>query len=275
LSRDRSQPAIAGATAVAELGRSLSPKSVNAIVDALSDSDPMARVAALEALEGLPPEQRWQAAHKLLRDPVRVVRMRAAGLLAAIRPESLGPTDRSDLQRASDEYFSAQRHNADDPAAQVNLGNFYAARGDRKRAEEAYRAALDLDPNWVPAYVNLADLMRALNRDDESEKILRAGITRQPKAAALYHSLGLAQVRQKDLPGALASLKRALDLAPKETRYSYVYAVALQSAGREREAVTTIEAALKRAPGDRALNELREQLSKANDAGRKARLGEK
>jgi hypothetical protein len=66
-----------------------------------------------------------------------------------------------------------------------------------------------------------------------------------------------------------------LDLAPKETRYSYVYAVALQSAGREREAVTTIEAALKRAPGDRALNELREQLSKANDAGRKARLGEK
>src|SRR4029434_2897634 len=150
-----------------------------------------------------------------------------AGLLAAIRPESLGPTDRSDLQRASDEYFSAQRHNADDPAAQVNLGNFYAARGDRKRAEEAYRAALDLDPNWVPAYVNLADLMRALNRDDESEKILRAGITRQPKAAALYHSLGLAQVRQKDLPGALASLKRALDLAPKETRYSYVYAVGL------------------------------------------------
>ena len=144
----------------------------------------------------MPPEQRWQIAHHLLRDPVRAVRMRAAALLAEVRSESLAPDERKELQKASDEYLSAQKFNADDPAAWVNLGSFHAARGEGKRAEEAYRAALALDPRWVPAYVNLADLMRATNRDDESEKVLRAGITRQPKAAALYHSLGLAQARQ-------------------------------------------------------------------------------
>jgi predicted Zn-dependent protease len=211
----------------------------------------MVRGAALEALGQIPLVQRWQAAHKLLRDPVRVVRMRAAGLLAAIRPETLAPADRTDLQRASDEYVAAQRHNADDPAAQVNLGNFYAARGDGKQTEEAYRAALDLDPNWVPAYVNLADLMRAMNRDSEGEKILRAGIARQPKAAALYQSLGLAQVRQKNLPDALVSLKRAMDLAPKEARYGYVYAVALHSTGKAEEAIARLKRILLEHPAER------------------------
>jgi Flp pilus assembly protein TadD len=43
-------------------------------------------------------------------------------------------------------------------------------------------------------------------------------------------------VRQKNLPDAIVSLKRAMDLAPKEARYGYVYAVALDSAGRKRGA---------------------------------------
>ena len=155
MSRNHGQPAIARATAVAELGNRLSQQTFNAVVDALNDPDPMVRVAALEALEQIPPEQRLEAAHKLLRDPMRVVRMRAAGLLAGVRSENLASAARADMEKASEEYLAAQRHNADDPAAQVNLGNFYAARGDGKRAEETYRAALDLDPNWVPAYVNL------------------------------------------------------------------------------------------------------------------------
>jgi predicted CXXCH cytochrome family protein len=261
LSRELGQPAIARATAVAELGRRLSQQSFSAVVDALNDSDPMVRAAAVASLERVSPEQRWQLAHHLLRDPVRAVRMRVAGLLADVRPESLALADRVELQSASEEYLAAQRQNADDPAAQVNLGNFYAARGDKERAEDAYRAALDLDPKWVPAYVNLADLLRQTSRDPEGEKILRAGIARQPKAAALYHSLALAQVRQKNLPGALASLKRAVDLAPNEPRYNYVYAVALYDAGQRDEALVAINAALKRLPADRSLKELRMQFA--------------
>jgi tetratricopeptide (TPR) repeat protein len=218
LARDGEQPAVARATAVAELGSRLTPRSIGAVANSLHDSDPLVRAAALDALEHVQPEQRWQIAHDLLRDPVRAVRMRAAGLLAAIRTERLAPEERNQLQKASEEYLAAQKFNADDPAAWVNLGIFFVARGDSNKAEEAYRAALALDPGWVPAYVNLADLMRVTNREDEGEKILRAGIARQPKAAALHHSLGLVQVRQKNLPAALASLKRATELAPENSR---------------------------------------------------------
>ena len=68
-------------------------------------------------------------------------------------------------------------------------------------------------------------------------------------------------MRQKHLSEALASLKRAMELAPDDARFSYVYAVALHGAGHTREAKATVETALKRAPGDPALNELRSQLA--------------
>jgi Flp pilus assembly protein TadD/cytochrome c553 len=251
LTRDAAQPAIARATAVTELGSRLTPRSIGAVADSLHDSDPLVRAAALDALEHVQPEQRWQIAHDLLRDPVRAVRMRAAGLLAGVRTDSLAPEERNELQKASEEYLAAQKFNADDPAAWVNLGIFYLARADTKKAEEAYRAALALDPGWVPAYVNLADLMRAINRDGESEKILRAGTARQPKAAALHHSLGLLQVRQKNLPGALESLKRATELAPENARYSYVYAVALHSSGNSKAAITRLKNIVADHPADR------------------------
>jgi Flp pilus assembly protein TadD len=71
------------------------------------------------------------------------------------------------------------------------------------------------------------------------------------------------QVREKDMQAALASLQKAAEFAPEETRYSYVYAVALHSIGRTREALAVVGGALKRAPGDRALSELQIQLKGA------------
>ena len=260
LLRDHDQPAIARATAAVALRDWLSPQTLDALNDALSDTNPLVRMAALEALERVALETRWQLIQHLLRDPMRTVRALAASALADVPLEALAPSARADLERASNEYLAAQRQNADDPAAHVNLGNFYAARGQADSAGHAYREALALDPNWAPAYVNLADLLRRQNRDPEGAQILRAGIARVPQAAALYHSLGLLQVRQKNLSAALASLQRAAELAPEETRYSYVYAVALHSAGRTREALAVVDKALQRAPANRALSELRMQL---------------
>lgn len=260
LLRDRDQPAIARATAAMALRDWLSPEALDALRDALGDTDPLVRIAALEALERVPLEPRWQLAQHLLRDPLRTVRALAASTLADVPLEHLAPGERADFERASEEYLTSQRQNADDPAAHVNVGNFYAAQGQADRAEHAYREALTLDPNWVPAYVNLADLLRRQSRDPEGEQVLRAGIARLPQAAALYHSLGLLQVRKKDMQAALASLRRAAELAPEETRYSYVYAVALHSAGRTREARALVDQALQRTPGNRALSELRMQL---------------
>ena len=154
-----------------------------------------------------------------------------------------------------------QRFNADQPSAWVNLGDVYGARGEAQRAEDSYRTALEMDPAWIPAYVNYADWLRGTNRDADGEKILRAGLTHRPKDAALHHSLGLLLVRRKDMSAALAELGRAAELAPDNPRFSYVYAVALQSTGKHAEALAVTESALRQAPGDRELDALRRELA--------------
>ena len=171
---------------------------------------------------------------------------------------------RADMERASAEFLAAQKQNADTPEGLGNLGNFHAARGEFALAEAAYQSAIKLDPDWVPAYANLADLLRQMQRDPEAEQTLRAGLKRQPDAAALHFSLGLLQVRSKQMSAALASLRQAAALEPENAHYSYVYVVALHSAGQTREARAVLGKALKRMPGDRGLLELQGQLAAAH-----------
>jgi len=262
LIRDKDQPGIARATAASELRRRLTEATYPVLKEALADKDPLVRIGALEALDPLPVDQRWQASHQLLRDPRRVVRALTAEALAGISDRQLPANEKSDLLKASSDYLAAQKLNADQPGSLVNIGNFYAANSDDKAAELNFREALTLDPAWVPAYVNLSDFYRQTGRDAEGEKILLEGLKQQPKAAALHHSLGLLRIRQKNLPAALSSLKIAVELAPDDTHFRYVYALALHSSGRNAEAQTVVETGLHNAPGDLVLKNLKQQLTR-------------
>jgi Flp pilus assembly protein TadD len=71
------------------------------------------------------------------------------------------------------------------------------------------------------------------------------------------------QVRAKNMSAALTSLKQAVRLELDNAHYSYVYVVALHSAGQTREAQAVLGQALKRMPGDRGLLELKGQLAVA------------
>ncbi|NTV86003.1 MAG: tetratricopeptide repeat protein [Burkholderiaceae bacterium] len=261
---DPLQPTVVRATAAEELGAWLSPVSVQALARALNDPDPQVRGGALAGIANLPLEQRWQLAAPLLHDDVRMLRIEAAGQFAGVPVERMTAEQRSDMERASAEYLAAQKQNADIPEGRANLGNFYAARGEFALAEAAYQSAIKLDPDWIPAYVNLADLLRQMQRDPEAEQTLRAGLERHPDAAALNFSLGLLQVRAKNLNDAIGSLKRAAKQEPGNAHYSYVYVVALHSAGQAREAQAVLGQALKRIPGDRSLLDLKGQLAAAH-----------
>ena len=73
--------------------------------------------------------------------------------------------------------------------------------------------------------------------------------------------MGLLKIRQKNLPAALISLRTASELAPEDTHLRYVYGLALDSAGRNREAQAVVDAGLKKAPGDLLLKDLKKQLA--------------
>ncbi|MCQ8102596.1 tetratricopeptide repeat protein [Methylomonas sp. SURF-2] len=261
LVQDKSLPAIARATAISEMAARLTPEQLPVLTQALRDADPLLRAAALEALEQVPPEQRWSLAHDRLRDPVRSPRILAAAALAGLAPATISAAEQADYAAAGSEYLNSLDWNADDPAAQVNRGNFHTARNEFAAAERAYREALQLDADFVMAYINLADLFRVMHRDSEGLTVLEQGLARLPDAAELHHSVGLLQVRRKNTTEALKSLERAVKLAPDQARFGYVYAMALTSVGRTLDARDVVRSALRITPNDPALNALNSQFT--------------
>jgi len=105
----------------------------------------------------------------------------------------------------------------------------------------------------VAAYVNLADLYRALGKEGEAEAVLTQGLGKQPEAAALHYTLGLARVRQKKTDEAVRELAEAARLDPASARYAYVWAVALHDTGHPKDALRVLKSALQRHPYDRDL----------------------
>jgi predicted CXXCH cytochrome family protein len=244
-------PAIARATALTELGSRVSPSNIELARTAISESDPMVRLGALDMLEGVPAAQLWTLVSPLLSDPNRGVRIRAASLLAPVPTANQPSADRERFERAAAEFVAAQRFNADRPESRSALGNFYARRGLFADAEGEYRAGLRLSPQYAPAAINLADLYRQLGRDGDGESVLRATIATSPQDAGLHHALGLTLTRLKRSDEALVELRRASELEPDRARYAYVYAVALNSTGNASDAITVLKEHLTRHPDDR------------------------
>jgi len=245
LADDRAQPAIVRATALELLGRYPGRSSLAALQRGLGDGDPLVRRAAVTGQEGLPPAQRVALLAPLLDDSVRAVRIEAARVLAPAA-SSLSAPQRRSFDFAIAEFEATLAENADTPQALVNLGNLAADRGEAARAEDGYRRAIALDAGFVPAYVNLADLYRDTRRDAQAERTLRAGLRSAPTAAALHEALGLALVRRGSKREALAEFAAAAKAAPQESRYAFIYAVALVDAGRRPEAMRLLEAAAQR-----------------------------
>ena len=157
---------------------------------------------------------------------------------------------RAQLDKAIAEYVESELVMAERPEAQVNLGNHYAARGATDRAVTAYETALELDSGFVPAYANLADLYRRSSDEAAAEEVLRRAIKISSDSADLRHALGLSLIRQQRLPDGVVELQRAAKLSPANPRYVYVYAVALNSTGKPKQAIMVLQGAHNAHPND-------------------------
>jgi tetratricopeptide (TPR) repeat protein len=104
--------------------------------------------------------------------------------------------------------------NPHDPAAAFNLGLLLAEMGEHEQAEAALRAALRADPGHAPAAYNLAVL-----------------------------------VGERDPAQAAALCRRAAEQRPQDPKYAFSRAYYEMRSGREREAVTTLEALVAAHPG--------------------------
>ena len=241
-------PGIARASAISNLSRYLDQATFNVIQQGLKDEDAMVRMASIGALEGLQASMLVQLVFPLLDDPVRSVRIEAARVLAPIPVGQLQGKQLAIYNKAASEYVESQTANAERPEAQLNLGNYYTAKGETDKAEVAYKKAIELEDVFVPAYVNLADLYRAQQKEAEAYKVLLKAKQVAADHADLHYALGLLLVRQKKTDEAVVELGAAASLMPENSRYIYVYAVALNSTGKPDEAIEQLQVAHDRFP---------------------------
>lgn len=124
------------------------------------DPSPLVRSVALGCLGTAPPPQRAELVGPALRDPVRLVRIEAARILAGPSEKLLASDLRQAFTAARAELLGADELQRDRPEGAFNLALLAEAEGDRERAVELYREALHLDPAFRPARANLHALLR-------------------------------------------------------------------------------------------------------------------
>jgi len=243
-------PGIAQATAVTLLAQPFATGEIRALRAALSDPDPLLRIAALRQVRQLPDEGKLRiGAASLLADPVRGVRIEAAPAYAGLR-DMLGAEDARAFDIAADEFRTAYLAIANRPEALAALASFALAQGDSETAVSYYEGALALNPASVMVRVNLADVMRATGQEGRAAEILRDGILIDGDNAALHYALGLSLVRGGRPADALVELETAKQLEPDNPRYAYVYGIALNSVGRMSDAIGALREAYVRFDGE-------------------------
>jgi Flp pilus assembly protein TadD len=173
------------------------------------------------------------------------------GLYAYRYAQTLAPEQRLAFVSAYQELIASELLDSDRPEAHLNVGLLRLRQQQPAEAEAEYRTALRLDPRFVPALVNLADLDRARGMDAEGAALLWNAIAIEPKNPAVKHSLALLLVRERKYSEALPLFREAAELAPDNTHYSYVYAVALNSSGSSADAIALLNSVHKRHPTDR------------------------
>lgn len=244
-----SAPDIAKATVAAHLGDYPNKQTYTTTLQMLGNSDGMIRLNALEAFEAFPLQMRIRETFKMLDDPLKMVRVEAARQLSAIPQGEIDAQTRSKLEAGIEEFRKTLLFNAERAESQTALGTLYANLNQNDKAKAAYEEALRLQPYFVPAYINFANFYQKSGNEEAAYEILKKGLEELPEDASIHHALGLWYVRHKDTSNALSYLKQSAALDSDNSRYQYVYAIALADTDLK-GAIKVLEASLQKHTGD-------------------------
>jgi tetratricopeptide (TPR) repeat protein len=215
----------------------------------LKDASPLVRAAAAEALDGRITADALRGLLGAVRDPYRLVRVRAAATLAVVPRAWLDEAQREAVEVATAEFLGAMHARPDDHASHYNLGNFYMDRGELEQAIACYTRATKLQPRDVAPYVNASLAYNALGRNAEAERSLRAALKVDPKNAAAQLNLGMLLAELGRPKEAEAAFRAAFEHDPTSARAAYNLGVILAE-GRLEEALDWCRKAHALRPGE-------------------------
>ncbi len=121
-----------------------------------------------------------------------------------------------DRQRYSDAQKDAEQamqKAPQSPAPYFQMGNIHLAQKQYADAVKFYQQALDKDPSFALGLSGLIDTYLAQKKFDQAIAAAQAQIAKSPNNSSFYDLLGTALFdARKDLPGAEAALRHALEL---------------------------------------------------------------
>lgn len=238
------------ASAITHLGRLLPEQLMPSLPLWLGSRDPLIRLAAAEAIGQLPPEQRQALLRPLSQDPVLAVRMMSAEQLVGLVPAASGsPGQKDPFEALFREYITVQSQHLDMPSVLTQLSSFQQARGETEAALSLLQSALRKNPEASVSRVNLADLYRTVGNEAAARETLETGIALNADDGALWFSLALLEVREGNAEQGLQALAKAASLEETPGYYHYVLAVAQNDQGLSTEALATLKATHRAAPG--------------------------
>jgi predicted CXXCH cytochrome family protein len=240
-------PSMVAASLLEQLAPMPSRVSVETAQALLENDNPLLRRAAVNGLQYLPGQLRWEILSPYISDPSRSVRYEIAENLL-VGYSDLFPEQQAQLDPLLSEYRKMLDVSADSPATQLAIANLELSLRNLVAAEGAYLHALEIEPGYVPALINLADYYRDLGRESKVEPLLKKALDVAPDSGGAQHSYGLHLVRMNRYDEAVSYLARAAEMVDAQPRYAYVYAIALENTGNVREAINVLAAAAERWP---------------------------
>jgi len=194
----------------------------------LHDPSPLVRSSAVVALGSHLTPETLRALVASAADESRLVRIRCASALAALKPESLPDArDRANLERATGEFMAAMKARPDDWSSHASLGNYYMESGNFPAAAACFETATALEPRQIGPMVNASMAYSNLGRNDQAEQSLRRALKMEPNNAAANFNLGLLLGEEGRLPEAEQALRTALRTDPQMAAAAYNLAVIL------------------------------------------------
>lgn len=285
---DFSAPALARATALAELSQIDPAAAATHAQELIQDPNPLVRTAATDALVG---SSNLNLAVSLLesalKDPVRSVRIQAARNILNFPPNAWNERAAASLRNALVELADGLEFSNDRSGAHMSLGILAEQQGRRQQALKHYADAVAVEPLVTGPRTNLAALLEAnLSQQSgnsairekltaevqrlrkEEMRLLRRDVELLPESAAIQYRYGLALYLNRSLvDNALQEsaehLVRAAEIDPAEPQFAQAAAMIFQELEQWDDALKWARDGLQRSAGDAQYQLLYQQIQAA------------
>jgi len=273
LLRRQAEPDIVRATALDLLARYSSASSDRVCREAINDTNPLVRAAAIRALSPQAINQFAGEIGDLLNDPVRLVRLAAVRRLAESGTQLAGVDLREAFEREVIEYREAHALTLDRAGSHMNLAALSLALGETDAAQESLRNAIRLEPYLSGTRDQLAQMMERSGGNEEQIRQLREKeielLERDshllPDSPQPRYRRGMLLYLLERHDEARQSFEQACEVAPNSYESWMALALLCENQQRWEQAIEALGQMERLQPGDRSISDIFRRIQQARD----------